>query len=222
MKKCTFYISILVILLMSTLSIADPKKRSGIDANLLLARSLPDGNGYTWTLTSRLGDILHLAEKIFGPRDPAYTILGVEFEANGPQIWYPGNRRHVIVQLSLSAAADMSQACYQMAHEVVHLLAPSGGANSNNLEEGIACHFSAYYMKEVLKQPNWQPTLPSYKRALEQVAPLVDADINCIRRLRKIQPSLSKMNRQELSQEFPNLSAAQLDFLLAKFDRNAK
>ena len=49
--------------------------------------------------------------------------------------------------LSLSAATNILQACYQMAHETVHLLAPSGGRNANNFEEGVACYFAAYYMK---------------------------------------------------------------------------
>ena len=34
-----------------------------------------------------------------------------------------------------------------MAHETIHLLAPSCGRNANNFEEGVACYFAAYYMK---------------------------------------------------------------------------
>ncbi len=153
-----------------------------INNDLLVTQCLP--NGYTWTLTSRLSDMLYMAEELFGPRDYSYTILGIEFVADGPRIWYPGNRKHIIIQLDPSAAMDMSRACYQMAHETIHLLAPSGGQNANNFEEGVACYFAAYYMAKKLNKPNWQATLPSYKRALELVTPLLNKDIYCVRRIR--------------------------------------
>ena len=51
---------------------------------LAVADPLPAGNGYTWTLASRLGEMLKLAEERYGPRDAGYTILGVEFADDGP------------------------------------------------------------------------------------------------------------------------------------------
>ena len=192
-----------------------------ITENLIIAAPLSDGSGYTWTLASRLGEMLHMAEELFGPRDNSYTILGIEFASDGPQIWYPGNRRHIIMQLSLSAANNMSQACYQMAQETVHLLAPSGGRNANNLEEGVSCYFAAYYMKRKLNQPSWSPTLPSYRRALELIAPRLDEDIYCVRRLRDKNPAFQDMSKEEISEEFPDLSADDVDFLISKFDRDS-
>ena len=35
--------------------------------------------GFLWTLTTRLGKLLFDAEQQFGPRDPSWTILGIEF-----------------------------------------------------------------------------------------------------------------------------------------------
>ncbi|MDE0684389.1 MAG: hypothetical protein OXI63_15835 [Candidatus Poribacteria bacterium] len=160
-----------------------------------------------------------MAEELFGPRDYSYTILGIEFVADGPRIWYPGNRKHIIIQLDPSAAMDMSRACYQMAHETIHLLAPSGGQNANNFEEGVACYFAAYYMAKKLNKPNWQPTLPSYKRALELVTPLLNKDIYCVRRIRGLQPSLPKISSEEISTEFPDLTSEEVDFLIKKFNR---
>ena len=191
-----------------------------INSHLLVAQELSNDNGYTWTLASRLGDMLHMAEKLFGPRDPSYTILGIEFASDGPQIWYPGNLQHIIIQLDLSAATNMSRACYQMAHETVHLLVPSGGKHATNFEEGVACYFAAYYMKKKLDEPCWRPTLPSYRRALELIAPRLNADIYCVRRLRDHHPSFSKMGREEISTEFPALTSIDVDFLISKFDRN--
>ena len=40
-------------------------------SDLLVTQRLPNDSGYTWTLASRLGDMLHVrAEELFGPRDP--------------------------------------------------------------------------------------------------------------------------------------------------------
>ena len=50
-----------------------------INSDLLVTQPLPNDNGYTWTLASLLGDMLHIAEELFGPRDLSYTILGIEF-----------------------------------------------------------------------------------------------------------------------------------------------
>ena len=162
-----------------------------------------------------------MAEELFGPRDLSYTILGIEFCPDNPRIWYPGDRRHIIIQLCLSAATSISQACYQMAHETVHLLAPSGGRNATNFEEGIACYFAAYYMKMKLNEPSWRPPLPSYICALEVITPRLDEDIYCVRRLRENQPSFREMSREEISEGFPNLPPNELRFLTSQFDRNS-
>ena len=189
-----------------------------INSDLLVTQPLPDNSGYTWTLASRLGEMLHLAEQLFGARDCSYTLLGIEFACDGPQIWYPGNRKHIIIQLSLCAAANMSRACYQMAHETIHLLAPSGGRNATNFEEGVACYFAAYYMKEKLNEPSWRPTLCSYKRALAVITPRLDEDIYCVRRLREHQPSFGKMTKEDISKQFPDLTPDKVCFLRAQFE----
>lgn len=115
----------------------------------------------------------------------------------------------------------MSQACYQLAHETVHLLAPSGGKVAINFEEGVACYFANYYMRTQFSQTSWVPTLPSYIRALRLVAPRLDADIQCVRRLRRQQPSFSLIRRDDIITEFPALSPLDADFLLSEFDRDA-
>lgn len=178
-------------------------------------------NGYTWTLASRLGDMLYIAEELFGPRDSSYTVLGIEFVSDNPRIWYPGDRKHIIIQLDLSAATNMLQACYQMAHETVHLLAPTGGKNATNFEEGVACYFAAYYMKNKLNAPNWRPNLPSYKRVLRRVTPILNADLDCVCRIRSHQPSFSRIRREDIRAELPNLTPDDVGFLISKFNRNS-
>lgn len=56
-------------------------------ATTMIAQQIP--NGFSYTLTSKLGDILNNAEILFGPRDYSYTILGIEFyNLPNPQVWY--------------------------------------------------------------------------------------------------------------------------------------
>lgn len=196
-------------------------KQINVNSELLVTQRLPDSSGYTWTLASRLGEMLQMAEELFGQRDISYTILGVEFIVGIPQIWYPGNCKHVVIQLNQYAATDMLQACYQMAHETVHLLSPTGGNSANNFEEGVACYFAAYYLKNKLNASNWEPTLQSYKQALALITPRLDEDIYCVRRLREHQPSFSEISDKQIRAEFPNLTLGNVNFLIKKFDRNS-
>ena len=50
----------------------------------------------------------------------------------------------------------MSEACYELVHETVHLLAPTGGNDATNFEEGVACYFADHYMIErEIDRPEW-------------------------------------------------------------------
>ena len=187
----------------------------------LVTRVQPEGNGYTWTLASLLGNMLHIAEGLFGKRDHSYTILGIEIGPDLPKIWYPGNRKDIVIQLDSIAATDMYRACYQMAHETLHLLAPTGVDDASNFEEGVACYFADLYMREVLKNPYLPPSLSSYRTAFELVKPLLDADRYCIRRLRDQQPSFSKITREQISVAFPSLTPKDVSFLIKRFNRNS-
>lgn len=191
-----------------------------INSDLLVAQPLSDGT-VSWTLASRLGEMLDMAEELFGPNDCSYTLLGIQFNLAGPRIWYRGkHRKHIIIELSLRAATDMSQACYEMAHETVHLLAPSGCRNATNFEEGVACYFAAHYMKEKFKEPCWRPRNDeiNYKCALETVKPLLDRDICSVRRLRECQPSFGEMTKEDISKQFPDLTPDKVCFLRAQFE----
>lgn len=107
--------------------------------------------GFTWTVVSRLSEILNNAEKRYGKRDQSWTLLGVEFtNLKQPEIWYPyisKNRKHLIIQLTKSASKDEKKALFQLSHEVIHLLSPAGKEGSSVFEEGLATYFSIENMK---------------------------------------------------------------------------
>ncbi len=164
-----------------------------VKSELFVAEELASINGYSWTLASRLGDALEKAEMLFGDRDKEYTILGVEFlSTEVPQIWYAGSGRHIAIQLSREALGDANQAFYQLAHEVVHCLSPTGAQGANVLEEGLAVWFSRWYMKTSGLGDHWNATLESYLEAGRLVEQLLKIDMGLIKRLRGREPVLSQ------------------------------
>ena len=89
-----------------------PMPQINIDSDLLVAQRLSDGCGYTWTLASRLGEMLHMAENLFGERDYCYTILGIQFTSDTPKFGILEN----IVSISLSNLARvLLQTCRRRA-----------------------------------------------------------------------------------------------------------
>ena len=188
-----------------------------INSDLLVSQLLPDGN-YNWTLPYRLCDMLHMAEDLFGPRDTSYTVLHIEPGHEKPQIWFPSNEhpKHIIIRLKTDPAKNMFKACYQLAHETVHLLAPVRG-NANNLEEGAATYFAGYYMKKKMNAI-WEPGMESYEKVLEKVSPLFKTDEKCIREIRKDQ-KFSKISKNRIRQSLPNLPREELNWLFEEFVR---
>jgi hypothetical protein len=97
---------------------------------------LATDDGYTWTLTTRLGAMLRELEQRYGPRDREWTPLGIEFGLDGPMIWFPGNCRNVSIMLSMAAVEDTNQALFELAQEVIHLLSPQGLRGAPVIERG--------------------------------------------------------------------------------------
>lgn len=180
--------------------------------------ALPIANGFSYTLASRLGQILRLAEDRYGQRDHSYTPLGVEFSPNGPQLWFPGNIRHVVIQLSLECRTEPLRAYYQLAHETVHLLSPTGGRDTTVLEEGLATYFSEMYMLEHFESP-WHSGMESYSSARAHVKALLDLDEQAIKRLREEQSKISSITAEEILSRYPEIGDAVATALTQPFTR---
>lgn len=178
----------------------------------------PIQNGYSWTLTSRLGQMLREAQEKYGKRDLSYTILGVEFEINGPQTWYPGNCKHIAIQLTPDTATDMIKGCYQLAHECIHLLSPLGASGANTLEEGLATYFAHEYVERNFKF-SMPATIQSYESARNLASELLAIDNEAIKKLRAEEPTISKITAQQILDNYPSLSVGTAKALEAKFVR---
>ena len=188
-----------------------------LDPSLLFAHKTE--TGYSWTLVSRLGFMLRTAEEMYGPRDKEYTILGVEFVGDNARLWYPGNCKNIAIQLGQTAMNDLDQACYQLAHECVHLLCPTGSAEANYLEEGLATYNSAFYMATEMGKTNWRATLPSYARAEALVRKIMEADSNSIKRMRQTEFNISAISEDLLLSETSAITDEEAKFLVSTFVR---
>ena len=190
-----------------------------LGSQLVIAHRLGPGR-YTWTLPSLLGDMLRVAQKLFGERDHAYTLLGVEYCGDRPRVWCPGNRRDLIVQVGVRCLDEPQRACYQLAHECIHLLGPSGCSGALVIEEGLATWFAQYYLRVRLGNPNWRSTLYSYTVAQRQVEALLKLDRNAIKTLRQEQPTFALFTSDLLLKHYPALGQERAAALVAPFQRD--
>lgn len=170
----------------------------------------------SWTLTTRLGEMLSNAQALYGRRDHAWTILGIEFHGNTPHIWFPGNCKHIAIRLTLSALNDQVRAYYQLAHESVHLLAPNGIKGAPVLEEGLAVVFAEDYIEKKFGTQNYTNPGP-YVDAAKKVRTLLSFNPNAILALREVEPSFKQMTVDAFVSAKLDIPRVLIDELLAPF-----
>ena len=188
------------------------------DVKESIFRGVKTSTGYTWTITTRLGDMLKVATELYGPRDITYTKLGVELiERPKPQIWYPGNTTNVAIQITQSCQFNMSAAIYEVAHETIHCMMPHPGLSANVLEEGVATYFAIYYSNTIMGE-NRTVEEQSYKFAYEAVEKLLKVKATAISDIRKIQPNLSLITKDILLTTVPQIDSTLSINLLKNFN----
>lgn len=188
-----------------------------MDESLIVAREIP--HGYTWTLASRLGDILGDAERFYGKRNKDFTVLGIEFCESGPRIWYPKSKDNIVIQLSLEALQSEKKAIYQLAHECIHLLSPSGKCNAIVLEEGLAVYHS-WYTVEKKFQTNGKEMTGSMKYL--EAGLLVEKVLNLVPdfflKLRSLRKNLWEVTEADIHYLCPELTKDEVITLAMRFD----
>jgi len=173
--------------------------------------------GYTWTLTSLLSKFLVEAERRYGPRDPSYTPLGIEFCRDGPMVWYPGDRRHISIMLSESASTDPARAIFQLAHEVVHLLSPTGVRNAPIFEEGLATLFAD---EMAAAEGSWLRNEDiHYNNAAVKVRQFIEQNPDGVRSIRMEEPSFTKFTPDLILRICPQTSEELANSLCLPFTR---
>ena len=114
---------------------------------------------------------------------------------------------------------DINYAYFQLAHEVIHLLAPSGGENANILEEGLATYFSHLVMREIFQRSDINSVLPSYINACDKVTELLSFDADAIKKLRSVESNFYKMTAETFIQAKVDVPATLKNELVLKFKR---
>ena len=93
-------------------------------------------------------------EKRFGPAVNEWALGGIDFDVaeEQPCLFYPYSRPGtVIIKLAGPALTSIDFARFQLAHELVHCINPSGQKSANVLEEGMAAWYQQCYSTKVLK-----------------------------------------------------------------------
>jgi hypothetical protein len=183
----------------------------------LCARPLPAGNGFTWTLTTIFGELLDRAECLYGPRDPGWTILGIEFSGDGPLIWFPGNRRNISIMLSDKARENPGAAIFELSHEVVHLLAPTSDARAPVIEEGLATHFSRHAAPDFGSL--YVPSDPAYLDAERLVREVLNLYPDAIRTIRARCPSFAAFTPDLIQSLCPQVPSQAAEKLCSRFSK---
>ena len=180
----------------------------------------PIRGGHTWSAASRFGDMLGEAERLYGPRDKEFTLLGVELTSvNRPQIWFPGGSKNVLIQVPQRYGNDLSRAAVDIAHEVIHCLNPiTSQTGASVLEEGVAVHFAYYYCQERMRRFDFDVLPPNYTFAYERVQELLAIDPEAVRKIREVEPSLSLVTTEQLLPLFPALDREAADYLTRRFN----
>ena len=185
----------------------------------LIANKFP--GGYSFTLTTYALKYLLEAESIFGPRTKDYTYAGIELNPVGPPlIWYPFDK-FVVIQVSESTALDAKQAIFQIAHEIIHVLSPNGQAKTSNLEEGLATYFSKIVTDRDTDDFDYAINaikLTKYFYPYELITKLLDIKPDAIFELRKIQPMLGKISKEDFKNASINVDENLIDELLKIMD----
>ena len=188
---------------------------------LFKAELISDTNRAMWTLPSLFGDMLLEAEKLFGERDTSWTILGIHLSSVGPFIRFQGPgkfpyNKQIIIELSL--VGNIYQACWQLAHETIHCLAPEERCNAIYLEEGIATYYQNLYMFERIGLDTQHWNEGKYLKARDLVKPLMEHDRCFLKGIRPKGTLFRDINPQDIRNILPSLSEKHISDLYAKFN----
>jgi hypothetical protein len=174
-----------------------------------------------WSITTYFGSLLDEAQQRFGPRLKQYTPIGIKLREGGPNQLLPlvGTDSWYVV-LDSKVEYKMESALFFLAHEVIHLLAPTPKANC--LEEGLATHFSLTHQHTNQAEADQNRKMltntdPLYVRALECYEAFLHqgGDIKIIR---KHQPFISKITPNLIRYCAPNCDDGLITKLLGYID----
>jgi hypothetical protein len=139
--------------------------------------------------------LIKKATDLCGEKDKSWKYTGIELYGEQPEIWYPDSpEKEIKIRLTEGVKKDIKILIHQLAHEVCHLISPSGEKRTNNLDEGLATVFSKRMVVKFTGDSEYSESViekecnRKYKMPYERVNELLDLDKKIIKKLREIQP----------------------------------
>jgi hypothetical protein len=182
--------------------------------------------------------VMDEAEKLFGPRiDPyPYIFAGIDFELDRPSVrrWGHGEMEHrrskyIMVQLTRNSVSHNHLAIWHLAHECIHLLAPSR-KQTNYFEEGLATWYQRRWVKKCsaafppqykTKTYGISAAYGSYLDAYDLVNELMEHSETSVKRIRKIQPDMRKLTPKIIMKVCPWIEMSVAKDLVKSFPYKA-
>jgi hypothetical protein len=160
--------------------------------------------------------MLALAEERYGPRDHYRSVRPVGFHNGVPQVFYP-SPDEIEIRLGLNCETNHVRGCYQLAHEVIHMLSPVDHYNATTLEEGIATSFAHSYIREHLRQTYAHSGDWRYDAARALLECFLAGRPGAILRLRQTQTVISRINAPQILSLYPEVPPFVAQHLTGKF-----
>ncbi len=168
------------------------------------------------TLAWRFGDMMIMAQELFGPRDMSWLYLGYEFVPIHARVRYV-TEFSLVIQLSFQAMRDPLEAYSELAHECIHLLSPNPYLWPPILEEGMATCFSTLYLNERMNIPTTSTEHKQYDEARDLVAKLLEIDPYGIRKMRDEEPFTRRISKSLILKYYPSIPEADAARLVQPF-----
>lgn len=164
----------------------------------------PETTGMRNTLAYRFGEMMTIAQDLFGPRDPSYLFIGIEFVDGHQRARFVSNTCLSIL-LSFKAMLNPMEAYFEMAHECIHLLSPDPTKPATILEEGMATVFALIYMRDTMKVTSLTSRQEAYEEATALVAMLMEIDPYGIKKMRQEEPAIRKIDKSLILKHYPTI-----------------
>jgi hypothetical protein len=166
---------------------------------------------------SVLGVYLHELENLIGPANRQWFLLGIELSESGPNIFFPTQpKRSIVVQLSADCFHDRRRGLWQLAHEAVHLIAPTGTLQASNLEEGLAAWYADKKSDEY--GLGFSSDSGPYARPKRSVHELLDINKNSPQKIFLNFRSFTGINTDDIINVIPCIDSAKAEYLCQNFD----
>lgn len=182
---------------------AEARRLWSTPANFLNSLN-PSGAEYVANLERLAQELLRELERRYGSRDSRYYLERIVFGAEGSPC-VDATKHGAVIYLSAAAKTSAAAAVFELAHEVVHLLAPTGGFDSTVLEEGLATMFQHEIMGRC-GMPNFRSSVRAYLEAEGLLKQLIQLDVDVVAKLRKREPDFSKWTAEDIQTFVPGAS----------------